>query len=211
MSYMNLIQPTNFSSQGAKQNLNNIKQYNNILNNKPSTKLAAGINIEKPLGRVFLRDTSSNCLSMDTQTLVPRYSIMDFRKSSGFVNSAVADFNTAANTNVFGSSDISMSNYCIKATIMETNENGITNENTQYVVLADISAADPAIFKNGIKPSPPTTKKEAFANMAVQSVDSDLKILPDYMKNMDVGQKIFVGSTAILGLYMYFKLLYGRK
>ena len=40
----------------------------------------------------------------------------------------------------------------------------------------------------------------------------DDKVTSDnYMKHMDAGQRFFVGTVAVLGLYMYHQMLFGKR
>lgn len=140
---------------------------------------------DKPMGRVYLRETDATCIDVSGVSVerVKRYSIMDFNQGKTLLESAALDISKQY--------DIS-SNKCAKVTIVERDLKGKTKENTQYVGLNEIVEARPTVFKNN--------KKPAFV------LDEGFEIREPIHAN-DMGKQVFLATATVLGLYLYFKLV----
>lgn len=144
-------------------------------------------NEDKPMGRVYLRDTGATCIDVSGVAVerVKRYSIMDFNKGKTLLESAYMDISSGAIP------DVGVTQ-CAKVTVLEKDVGGKnTKENTQYVSLSEIIEARPTIFKGNKKPVFVAEGTEGF-----KSIDQ-----------MDMGQKVFLGSATVLALYVYYKLV----
>lgn len=141
---------------------------------------------DKPMGRVYLRDTGATCIDVSGVAVerVKRYSIMDFNQGKTLLESALMDISGATP----GADDVR----CAKVTIKEKDiGKDSERENTQYVSLSEIVEARPRIFKNN--------KKPVFVQEGTEGFTS--------FENMDIGQQVFLGSATVLALYVYFKLV----
>lgn len=185
--------PPNYTNMSIKSIEKSKQEYAKLLNDKSSK--ASTIKPNKPLGRIFLQDSKTLCTDVSSGTAVPRYNIINVRKDKGFISSAMADLTTATSSAIDYATKNS-SPKCMRATILEVNETGSKLQNTQYISLADLRDADPEVFPNKKRPYIP----EGFQDIA-----------DEYEITMDAGQRFFVGSVAVLGLYMYYRLVYGRK
>lgn len=190
-----IVNPPNYSNQSIKKIEKSIKQYSKLLSDEPSK--ASKIKPNKPVGRIYLQNTNTTCRDDATGAQVPRYAIINVRKDTGFIQSAMADLVTATSS-AMNYADQNSSSKCMKTTIMEVNELGKELQNSQYISLADLRAADSSLFPGGKKPSIP----EGFDVIAAND---------DYEITLDAGQRFFVGSCAVLALYMYYKLVYGKR
>jgi hypothetical protein len=145
---------------------------------------------DKPMGRVYLRDTGSTCIDVSGVAVerVKRYSIMDFNQGKTLLESALMDVSGGATPTIDDTR-------CAKVTIKEQ-DIGEKNkrENTKYVSLSEIIEARPSIFKNNKKPVFVAEGKEGFEGFKS-------------FNEMDMGQQIFLSSATVLALYVYYKLV----
>ncbi len=148
---------------------------------------------DKPMGRVYLRDTGSTCIDVSGVAVerVKRYSIMDFNQGKTLLESALMDVSGGATPTIDDTR-------CAKVTIKEK-DIGEKNkrENTKYVSLSEIIEARPSIFKNNKKPVFVAEGKEGTEGF--EGFKS--------FNEMDMGQQIFLSSATVLALYVYYKLV----
>ncbi len=159
------------------------------LANTPATIKQLMESEDKPMGRVYLRDTGATCIDVSGVAVerVKRYSIMDFNKGKSLLESALMDISGATP----GTDDVR----CAKVTIKEKDiGNDSERENTQYVSLSEIVEARPRIFKNN--------KKPVFVAEGTEGTEGFTPF-----DKMDIGQQVFLGSATVLALYVYFKLV----
>ena len=148
---------------------------------------------DKPIGRVYLRDTGATCIDVSGVAVerVKRYSIMDFNQGKSLLESALMDISGGANVS-------NGTSKCAKVTILEKDiGDKDVKENTQYVSLSEILEARPSIFKNNKKP---VFVAEGFKSLFVAEGFKSYN-------QMDLGQQVFLGSATVLALYVYYKLV----
>ena len=146
------------------------------------------------------KDTSlplSTYANYFTDSVKPtRYSLIDaYNFGYSIYDSANADLSKITDLNTEASNV--EQNSCIPVTINVMDTNGFRKLETQFVTVADLEKIPNSRYLKSIKPvkdSPPVN--EGFAD--INAV---------YAK-MDAGQKVFVGSLGVLGLYFLFKLMY---
>jgi hypothetical protein len=79
---------------------------------------------------------------------------------------------------------------------------GTRKYETQFITVADVDKISPELYMTDADGNP--MKPVADADMPVEGfVDMNA-----VYKKMDAGQKVFVGSLGVLGLYFLFKLMY---
>ena len=67
---------------------------------------------------------------------------------------------------------------------------------TQFITVADVDKISPKLYMTDTDGNPVKPVVEGF---------SDINVV---YEKMDAGQKVFVGSLGVLGLYFLFKLMY---
>jgi hypothetical protein len=169
-----------------------VLEYNKALNGISSSKLVSAA----PLGKLYFYNTGVKCNSNGKQ--VDRYSVIDARegilKPDGSVDksifsSAVADFNRSTLFKDKPNYSETIADKCIPITIEPVDVYGRKQpEQTQHVAVLDIQNY------NNIQ-----LGKEPFVSGGL--------VIPDF-KRMDLGQKTFIWSTALLGLYLFHKGIY---
>jgi hypothetical protein len=193
-SYSSLISPPKYSKTNIKQNMNDIGEYQKILKGEKSKKMQ---NVDAPVGKIYAYDTGSMCADVKTGMSIPRYTIINDKTSNanGLLASAYADFENAQ-TDPYIDVDTSASagsNKCMTVDIKETGVNGKKSVNKQKgISVAEYKRTSPDLFVEGF--------------ISPDKVTSD-----NYMKHMDAGQRFFIGTVAVLGLYMYHQLLFGKR
>jgi hypothetical protein len=165
-------------------------EYDKALDGKESTKVVS----PAPIGRQYFYNTGVKCTDLETGDLVDRYSIVDSRtgtknEEDGSIDksifaSAIADLNQSTVFKEKPDYKQTMKDACIPITIQPINVYGksLTPE-THHVSLFDIGTYD--------KTQNTAPSKEGFTTL----------------ERMDFGQKTFVYSVSILGLYLFFRAL----
>lgn len=182
-----------------KQNMNEINEYNKILKGKKSKKMP---NVDAPVGKVYLYDTGSMCTNIKTGMSVPRHTIVNEKtsKKNGLLASAYADFETAKTDpyiDVDPTTTNKNANKCMTVNVKETGVNGKKTVNKkQNITVAEYKRTSPDFFAEGF--------------ISPGLVD-DTVTSGNYMKYMDTGQRFFVGTVAVMGLYMYHQMLFGKS
>jgi len=198
-SYSNLIVPPKYSNTNIKQNMNEINEYNKILKGEKSKKMP---DVATPVGRVYVYDTGSMCTDIKTGMSVPRHTIVNEKtsKKNGLLASAYADFDTAGTDpyiDIDPTASNTNSNKCMTVNVRET---GITGKKTvnekKNITVAEYKRTSPDFFAEGFISPGLVDDKVTSGN---------------YMKYMDAGQRFFVGTVAVLGLYMYHQMLFGKR
>jgi len=77
------------------------------------------------------------------------------------------------------------------------------------ISLAEIQRS-PSDFFSGKMPVVPKEYSEPFLSLASSDYVTDVTA-SNFMEHMDAGQQFFIGTLAVLGLYMYHQLLYGTR
>lgn len=132
-----------------------------------------------PFGQVYFHPTGETCRDMATWKSVPRFTVVDaHKKGVTLAESAERDFNNVGN-NISTSS-----NWCKAVTIKTMNAEGKSVNQRQFVSLAESENISPDI-----------RVKESMTTA-------------DLENELDGGQQIFIGSAVVLGLYLFYKVLY---
>lgn len=198
-SYSNLIVPPKYSNTNMKQNMNEINEYNKIFKGETSKKMP---NVDTPVGRVYVYDTGSMCTDVKTGLSIPRHTIINEKtsKKNGLLASAYADFETAKTDPYIDIDPTFMNTDGNKCMTVNVNETGIDGRNTVNKK-KNITVAE---YKR--------TSRDFFAEGFISPGLVDDKVTSsNYMKHMDAGQRFFVGTVAVLGLYMYHQMLFGKR
>jgi hypothetical protein len=127
---------------------------------------------------------------------------------NGILDSAYSDFDAAGSSNIFEDANRKFSDKCMSVDVNEIDKTGKrTVVKTKYLSLAEIERSSSSLF-SGVVPTIPKEFKEPFL---IPGLVEDRVTIANFMKHMDGGQRFFVGTLAVMGLYMYHQLLYGIK
>ena len=210
-NYSSLITPPNFSQINVGQNLYDIGEYQKILNGENSRRMP---DITHPVGRVYVTETGAMCNDIKTGQSVPRQTIINVKMEkdtsgkNGIFDSAYSDFNNAGSSNIFNDANRKFSDKCMSVDVNEIDKTGKkTVVKTKFLSLAEIERSPSSLF-SGVVPTIPKEFKEPFLMPGLVE-DEDRVTVGNFMKHMDGGQRFFVGTLAVMGLYMYHQLLYG--
>lgn len=210
-NYSSLITPPNFSQINVGQNIYDIGEYQKILNGENSRRMP---DITHPVGRVYVAETGVMCNDIKTGQSVPRHTIINVKMSkgktdkNGILDSAYSDFDAAGSSNIFEDANRKFSDKCMSVDVNEIDKTGKqTVVKTKYLSLAEIERSPSSLF-SGVVPTIPKEFKEPFL---MPGLVEDRVTVANFMKHMDGGQRFFVGTLAVMGLYMYHQLLYGIK
>jgi hypothetical protein len=227
-NYTDYIANIDFTANITK-NIADIAEYNKALQGERSTVLKTA---NPSLGKIYFQSTGEPCNKNTDQfkkyiadmsnsrvpwwisqndTSLPfstyknyftnsvkptRYSVSDaYNFGYSIYDSANADLSKITDPNVEASKP--EQNSCVPVTLQVMDTNGFRKLETQFVTVADLEKIPYSRYLGGINPvkdKPPVN--EGFAD--INAV---------YAK-MDAGQKVFVGSLGVLGLYFLFKLMY---
>ena len=228
--YKNYIEDTNFDGNTIPNNMSKIDEYNKALNGKPSTVLKTA----KPsLGKIYFQSTGEPCnkdvdrfkkyiANMKNLTVSPttqvtlkdtslpfstysnyfntdstptRYNFIDAYMNGGSIyDSAVADLSKTPDPNVEAAKV--EQNSCVPVTLQVMEADGSRKYETQFITVADVDKISPELYMTDTDGNPVKPVVEGF---------SDINVV---YEKMDAGQKVFVGSLGVLGLYFLFKLMY---
>jgi len=138
------------------------------------------LNATPPFGQIYFHPTGETCIDVKTGKSVPRFTVIDsHKKGITLAESAERDFNNVGQR-------IGMGGKCVPVTIKTMNSEGKTGKETQFVSIYESKNISPDI-----------RMKESMGNMKA-----------DLENELDGGQQIFIGSAVVLGLYLFFKVLY---
>ena len=183
------------------ENIKDDQEYSKLLIGNTSNILVSPV---KTLGRVYAYDTGVDCVNTKLEQ-VTRHSIINAMDSTakGFLNSANSDFKKYNKDIDSVTNSDKFPNQCMSVPIIETDIYGKSTTKSYYIMIAEIDKLPSHLFPGGKKPSLPivTPTAEQFVNAA--SLAS--------MENLDAGQTFFIGSLGVIGLYMYFKMVYGHS
>jgi hypothetical protein len=133
-----------------------------------------------PFGQIYFHPTGETCIDAKTGKSVPRFTVIDsHKKGITLAESAERDFNNVGKR-------IGMDGKCVPVTIKTMNAEGKPGKETQFVSISDSKNISPDI-----------RMKESMGNMKA-----------DLENELDGGQQIFIGSAVVLGLYLFYKVLY---
>jgi len=235
--YTNYIANVDFDKNTIPKNISDINEYNKALNGTPSTVLktanpslgkiyfqSTGEPCNKDVGRfkkyiasmknltisptisVTLKDTSlplstyANYFNTDSGNPT-RFNFIDAYKSGGSIYDSVAtDLEKIQDPNVDASKV--EQNSCVPVTLQVMDTDGTRKYETQFITVADVEKISPGLFMTDADGKP--MKPVVDVDMPVEGF---VDINAVYGK-MDAGQKVFVGSLGVLGLYFLFKLMY---
>jgi polygalacturonase len=135
-----------------------------------------------PFGNVYFHPTGEKCIYDKTGETVQRFTVIDaYKKDITLIQSAERDFNNVGKIT-------GLSRKCVPVTIKTMNAEGKSGKETQFVSITESKNISPDI-----------RMKESMDNMKT-----------DLENELDGGQQIFIGSAVVLGLYLFYKVLYKR-
>jgi len=168
---------------------NEVNEYQKSLDGKSSKMVSIKM---PPFGCVYFQDTGEMCKDSKTGKLVRQFTVVDsHRKGISLFDSASRDL---ANSSVLKMpTDLQINaDKCIQITIKTVDSAGTTGKDTKHVSVFEAKNISP-----DIRLDMPKTQESMFS-----SYDDN---------NMDAGQNLFIGSVAVLGLYLFFKILYKKN
>ena len=169
-----------------------VNEYNNALDGKKSKMVYNGT---PPFGRVYFQPTGETCRIKKTGKMVPQFTVIDsHRKGMKLMDLAERDFNMASKIKMPTNKQIK-ENICVPVTIRAVNGMDPPGKVTQYVSEFDAKNISPVI-------------KESMTLDKESTLDKGTMLDKEMTLNMDAGQNLFIGSVAVLGLYLFFKVLY---
>jgi len=187
--YSDNIMPP-YTGDNFKSIQTDLNEYNNALSGKSSKMFVS----PAPVGKRYFYNTGVKCTSTTDGTLVDRYSVIDAREGvkndDGTVDnsmfaSAIADLNRSTIFQEKPDYSQTLKDKCKKVTIVPVDVYGKESKaETQYVSVFDVNNFNNVQLGN---------EAEAFTTMSLE--------------NMDAGQKAFIYSLSVLGLYFVFKAL----
>jgi hypothetical protein len=188
-NYSSLIVPPQYSETNVNQNIYAIDQQRKVL--------------DTPMGRIYTYDTGSMCNDIKSGLSVPRHTIINVNKSNGgkgILDSAYADFNTAK-TNPYIETDRKFADKCMAVDINVVDIKGVkTVDKQKFISLAEFERTPQDQFVGK-----PIIPKEFEGFSSPDRVTAD-----NFMTHMEAGQRFFMGTVAVMGLYMFHQLLYGK-
>ena len=162
---------------------NEINEYENALDGKPSTVV---LTATPPFGNIYFQPTGETCMDMKTRKMVQQFTVVDaHKKGITLAESAERDFNNVGKIST-------PNNWCKAVTIKTMTSEGKAGKETQFVSFAESENISPDI-----------RVKESMDNIATTTTT-------DLEEELDGGQQIFIGSAVVLGLYLFYKVLYKR-
>lgn len=138
-------------------------------------------------------------------SFIDAYKIRETGGEGGIYASASKDLAMAASTDPTITSSNADLNSCVPVTLKVMEADGSRKFETQFVTVADIDNISNDLYltnADGIPMKP--IKEDNIVIPAVEGFIDTSRVFDE----MDVGQKIFVSSLGVLGLYFFFKLLY---
>jgi hypothetical protein len=170
---------------------NDVSDYDNALNGKESKKLVS----PAPIGKQYFYNTGTQCTDQKSRQLVDRYSLIDSREGvlndDGSIDksmfaSANADLNRSTIFKEKPDYEQTLADECIPITIEPVNVYGQkSTKETHNVSVFDLNNFNKTQLGGDVS--------QGFTTLN--------------MERMDYGQKTFIYSTSILGLYLLFKAL----
>jgi hypothetical protein len=230
--YTNYIEDTNFDGNTISNNMSKIDEYKKALNGESSTvlktakpslgkiyfqstgepckkdvdrfkKYIASMNnlIVSPKTSVTLKDTSlpfstyANYFNTEDSGTPTRYNFIDAYMNGGSIyDSAAADLAATPDPNI--EADKVEQNSCVPVTLQVMDADGSRKYETQFITVADVDKISPKLYMTDADGNPMKPVVEGFVDINA------------VYEKMDAGQKVFVGSLGVLGLYFLFKLMY---
>ena len=166
-----------------------VNQYQKVLDGKETSK---ALTMLPPFGRIYFEDTGETCVGPDGQKK-PQHTLVDaYMPKTGLLESANRDFKNAS-TLLMPSAQEIRANRCVPVTIKTIDSGGKVGKDTKYISV---------IEENNMSPNIKMLSKKKKEGMMLMNIDTDAKL--------DAGQQLFVGSVTILGLYMFYRLLYKK-
>jgi len=178
-----------------------VNEYDKALDGKKSTMIWSGT---PPLGRVYFQPTGETCRDKKTGKMVPQFTVVDaHRKGMKLMDLAERDFNNAAKLKIPTNKQIK-ADICVPVTIRAYEIlSDPPVKQTRHVSEFDAENISPDI-RESMTNEGTTDKGAAALDEGAALPDEDMTL------NMDAGQNLFIGSVAVLGLYLFFKVLYKR-
>jgi hypothetical protein len=137
-------------------------------------------------------------------SFIDAYKIRDISGETGIYASASTDLAAAASADPTITSSNADLNSCVPVTLKVMEADGSRKFETQFVTVADIDSISNDLYLTNANGVPMKPIKENIVIPVVEGFIDTSQMFDE----MDVGQKIFVSSLGVLGLYFFFKLLY---
>lgn len=131
-------------------------------------------------------------------SFIDAYKIRDVSGDTSIYNSAASDLAAAAIDPNVEASNVNQ-NSCVPVTLQVMDADGSRKYETQFITVADIDKISPDLYLTDVDGNP--------VKPVIDNQEGFIDMNRVYEK-MDAGQKIFVGSLGVLGLYFLFKLMH---
>ena len=235
--YTNYIATSDFNQNTIPKNIDTMNEYRKALNGQQSTVLktanpslgkiyfeSTGEPCKKDVDRfkkyiadmknltvspttsVTLKDASlpfstyANYFNTDSVNPMRHNFIDAYKRGVSIYDSAAADLLKTPDPNVEASKV--EQNSCVPVTLQVMDTDGTRKYETQFITVADVEKISPGLYMTDADGKP--MKPVIDSNVPTEGF---VDINAVYGK-MDAGQKVFVGSLGVLGLYFLFKLMY---
>jgi hypothetical protein len=167
-----------------------VNEYEKVLKGEASTK---ALTILPPFGRIYFEDTGETCVGPDGKKY-PQHTLVDAHVPKlGLLESADRDFKNVSTLLMPMTATEIRANRCVPVTIKTIDSGGKAGKDTKYISV---------IEENNMSPNIKMLSKKNKEGMILMNIDTDAQL--------DAGQQLFVGSVTILGLYMFYRLLYKK-
>ena len=207
-----------------------IKEYGNALDGKPSSKFVS----PAPIGKQYFFKTGVTCTDLKTGKLVDRYTVIDSRvgikNEDGTIDnsifaSAVADFNQSTIFSRQPDFKETSADKCVPITIEPIDVYGNKQKpETRHVSVVDIQKVNDTQLGGGSTgggssgggstgglPSgggssgglPSDKGSPSDKGQSTKGLSEGFETFD--MERMNTGQKVFIYSASVLGLYLFFK------
>lgn len=166
-----------------------VNEYEKVLKGEASSK---ALTVLPPFGRIYFEDTGETCVGPDGKKY-PQHTLVDAHiPKMGLLESADRDFKNASTLLMPTAAEI-RANRCVPVTIKTIDSGGKAGKDTKYISVAE---------ENIMSPDIKMVSKKKKEGMMLINIDTGPKL--------DAGQQLFVGSVTVLGLYMFYRLLYKK-
>jgi len=169
-----------------------VNEYEKVLDGKASAK---ALTILPPFGRIYFENTGETCVGPDGKKQQQHTLVDSHSTNMSLLDSANRDFKMAATLEMPSAQEI-RANRCVPVTIKTIDSGGKAGKDTKYISVIEENNMSPNIKMNKKK------NKENMMDYNMMNIEQGVEL--------DAGQQLFVGSVTILGLYMFYKLLYKK-
>jgi len=224
--YQNINSPSQIgmSSNGSLQTLgsdiNGLIDYVEVLVSGTGGASATG----QPLGNKFFLQTGAQCTDTATNQLVDRYIYVDnvpsgdipfisqamgvnFTNFEGLIPGVMSDLNVLNPYGIMQSFLSGSTPPCQELTMQTIDNNNNSSTQTEFVTVVDIQNMDPCSFQDQVNPITGAGCQQAFTNRT----QSKKKEKQPITIPKDTIAQIYLGSLAIVGMYMIYRFMEKAK